>query len=45
MTAEKKLQFSLFDGEHIKYDKTGRFINLFAKLKEDLKYNLDNWIC
>jgi len=30
MTAEKKLRFSLFDGEHIKYDKTGRFINLFA---------------
>lgn len=30
MTAEKKLHFSLFDGEHIKYDKTGRFINLFA---------------
>lgn len=30
MTAEKKLYFSLFDGEHIKYDKTGRFINLFA---------------
>ena len=30
MTAEKKLHFSLFDGEHIKYDKTGKFINLFA---------------
>ena len=30
MTSEKKLHFSLFDGEHIKYDKTGRFINLFA---------------
>ena len=30
VTAEKKLHFSLFDGEHIKYDKTGRFINLFA---------------
>ena len=30
MTTEKKLMFSLFDGEHIKYDKTGRFINLFA---------------
>ena len=30
MTGEKKLHFSLFDGEHIKYDKTGRFINLFA---------------
>jgi len=30
ITAEKKLYFSLFDGEHIKYDKTGRFINLFA---------------
>lgn len=30
ITAEKKLYFSLFDGEHIKYDKTGKFINLFA---------------
>ena len=30
MTAEKKLHFSLFDGEHIKYDKRGNFINLFA---------------
>ena len=30
VTAEKKLWFSLFDGEHIKYDKTGKFINLFA---------------
>lgn len=30
VTSEKKLHFSLFDGEHIKYDKTGRFINLFA---------------
>ena len=30
MTAEKKLHFSMFDGEHIKYDKTGKFINLFA---------------
>jgi hypothetical protein len=30
ITAEKKLFSSLFDGEHIKYDKTGRFINLFA---------------
>lgn len=30
MTAEKKLHFSLFDGEHIKYDKTGKFINLYA---------------
>ena len=30
MTAEKKLHFSLFDGEHIKYDKSGKFINLYA---------------
>lgn len=30
MTDEKKLHLSLFDGEHIKYDKTGKFINLFA---------------
>jgi hypothetical protein len=30
MTSEKKLFSSLFDGEHIKYDKTGKFINLFA---------------
>ena len=30
ITSEKKLYSSLFDGEHIKYDKTGRFINLFA---------------
>ena len=30
MTAEKKLHFSLFDGEHIKYDKTGRFVNIYA---------------
>lgn len=30
MTSEKKLYLSLFDGEHIKYDKTGKFINLFA---------------
>ena len=30
ITSEKKLFSSLFDGEHIKYDKTGRFINLFA---------------
>ena len=30
MTAEKKLHFSLFDGEHIKHDKTGKFINMFA---------------
>jgi len=30
ITGEKKLFSSLFDGEHIKYDKTGRFINLFA---------------
>ena len=29
ITSEKKLFSSLFDGEHIKYDKTGRFINLF----------------
>lgn len=30
MTADKRLHFSLFDGEHIKYDKGGHFINLFA---------------
>jgi len=30
ITSEKKLYSSLFDGEHIKYDKTGKFINLFA---------------
>jgi hypothetical protein len=30
ITGEKKLYSSLFDGEHIKYDKTGKFINLFA---------------
>lgn len=30
VTTEKKLYFSMFDGEHIKYDKTGKFINLFA---------------
>lgn len=30
MTADKRLHFSLYDGEHIKYDKTGKFINLYA---------------
>ena len=30
MTAEKKVHSSLFDGELIKYDKTGKFINVFA---------------
>jgi hypothetical protein len=30
MTNEKKLYGSLFDGEHIKYDKKRKFINLYA---------------
>ena len=30
MTHEKKLYGSLFDGEHIKYDKKRKFINLYA---------------
>ena len=30
MTAKKALHSSLFDGEHIKHDKTGKFINMFA---------------
>jgi len=30
MTQEKKLYGSLFDGEHIKYDKKRKFINLYA---------------
>ena len=30
MTAEKTLHNSLLDGEHIKYDKHGKFINLYA---------------
>jgi mRNA (guanine-N7-)-methyltransferase len=30
MTNEKTLFNSLFDGEHIKYDRTGKYINLYA---------------
>lgn len=30
MTAEKTLHNSLLDGEHIKYDKYGKFVNLYA---------------
>ena len=30
MTNEKTLYNSLIDGEHIKYDKTGKYINLYA---------------
>jgi hypothetical protein len=30
MTQEKKLYGSIFDGEHIKYNKQGEFINLYA---------------
>ena len=35
-TAKKELQNSLIDGEHIKYDKTGKYINLYAAF--DLYY-------
>jgi len=30
MTVEKSLHNTLIDGEHIKYDKTGKYINLYA---------------
>lgn len=30
LTPEKKIYGSILDGEHIKYDKNGKFINLFA---------------